>query len=317
MIKLNNIEDLSYVERAFAESVLKLGKKYPNIVILNTGCSGNIAAEKFSKFFEYRCFNLGMAEENIASCAAGFSVRGKVPFITGKALLLVGKAWEQVCNGICYPNLNVKIVGTHSGLSASGEGVISQAISDIALMRSLPNMSVVCPADYRETLSVFGNVMENFGPTYIRLFEGEIPDIYDKEYSFEFGKASLLKEGRDICIFATGKMVSESLKSVEILEEKGISAMVVNVSSIKPIDEELIVKCGENKKLCFSVEDHNIMGGLGSAVMEVLGEKNPVPLVRIGLNDQFGEGARPKDLYKKYGLDYKGITEKILNALGY
>ncbi|MFH1284227.1 MAG: transketolase C-terminal domain-containing protein [Candidatus Peregrinibacteria bacterium] len=271
---------------AFEESAIKLAKKYPNIVLFNCDCSRAAGAEKFLKYFPDRYFNLGLAEANMVSCAAGFCVRGKIPFITGLSAFVTGKAWEQIRDGICYPNLNVKLI------------CVGLAVCDIAQMRCLPNMKVVCPADYREAAAVFDALLEDYGPTYVRLYEGGGEAVTSGD--FEFGKVGVLKEGSDVCIFAFGKMVIESLKAAKILEDNGINAEVVNVSSIKPIDEAGIVKCASGKKLCVTVEDHNIIGGLGSAVAEVLGEMAPVSLLRMGIEDRFGESALgAEEIYKR------------------
>ncbi len=293
--------------KSFDDAILPLAKKFKNIVVLNADPSGRAAANNFSKFFSERYFSLGLQEANMTSCASGFTVRGKVPFITGFSSFILGKAWEQIRTGVCYPNLNVKIVGTSHGLFSGEDGAGSHSLEDLALMRVLPNMKIVCPADYYEAVSAVEAAYLNYGPVYLRLSNFELPFLFDESYRFEFGKGRIVREGSDVCIFTLGIGVVNSLLAADLLAEQGISAMVVNLASVKPLDVDLVLDCASKVKKCFTVEDHNIIGGLGSAVAEVLG----APLVRIGMEDRFGESGKVGDLFRKHGLDSVGIFERV------
>jgi len=314
MIVDESIERESMV-KSFEESLLRLGKKYQNLVVLCSDSCKEVGTEDFSKFFRDRYFNIGLAEANMASCAVGFTIRGKVPFIVGNSTFLTGKAWEQIRNGICFPNLNVKIIGVKNGLLAGQEGVGYQALEDVAIMRSIPNMKIICPADYREALGAIDEAAFDYGPTYIRIPDEKLPVIYGKDYKFKMGKADTVREGSDICIFAMGQMVYTALQVAELLKKEGVSAMVVNVSTIKPIDEEKIIECSRKVNLSVSLEDHSVIGGLGSAISEVLSEKSPAVLRKIGVEDKFGESAKAVDLYRKHGLDVLSVFNKVKSYL--
>jgi len=222
------------------------------------------------------------------------------------------RAWELIRNDICAPHLNVKIVGAYAGISNAEGGATYQALEDIAIMRAIPNMTVLCPADAVETRKMVEAMLNDFGPVYLRLPVQALPTLYDSEYSFQIGKSSVYKSGTDVCIFAMGVMVHSALAAAEMLERDGISTMVVNVSSLKPLDENLIVECVKQAQRIITVEDHQIIGGLGSAVAEILATHCPVKILRLGM-DGFGESGKIEDLYRKYGLDGVGIYERIKN----
>jgi len=284
--------------------------RFRNVVLLNGNMSAAAGLQGFQKGYPDRYFNFGNAVETMFGAAAGFAVRGKIPFICSFALSASGKSWDQVRNFICASNLNVKIVGTHAGLLRAEEGVFHQALEDIAIMRSLPNMKVVCPADATEAKKAVEAMIMDYGPTYLRLVDQPLPDLYDDQYKFQFGHAHIYKHGTDVCIFATGIGFHMALEAAGMLERESVSTMVVNMSSIKPIDSNLIVECARQIPALVTVEDHNITGGLGSAVAEVLSEKYPAKLLRIGM-EGFGESGKVDDLFRKYRLDAVGIMEQV------
>ena len=300
--------------RGLSDALIKLAKKHKNLVVLHADFGTKLGLKNFSLAFPDRCFNFGLSEENVVSAAVGFSVRGKIPFVVGFGNF-AGKAWEQIRNSVCYPNLNIKFVATNAGIFAGEDGAGYQVTEDISVMRTLPNMKIASPADYFETMSVVEQAFDSFGPTYVRLASREVPVIFDENYKFEFGKSSVLKKGSDICVFSHGSVLVNVVSAAEILVESGISASVVSIASIKPIDVESVLNFAKNSKKCFVVEDHNLNGGLFSAIADVLVTNQPVLLKGIGLNDRFGESGNPEELYKKYGLDVDGIVAKIREFL--
>lgn len=299
------------LHQAFRDSILKLGAEYKNVVLLDCDNSRLGGTDVFRRQFPDRHFNMGNAMSLAAGMAAGFSLRKKIPFFPGNAVFITGKVYESIRNLFCLSYLNVKIVGLASGFSSGKEGAFHQSMDDIALMRSIPNMKVVCPADYFECVSIFKAAISDFGPTYIRLHSLELPVLYDETYRFSFGKSTILRQGRDVTLFATGSLVASSLEAASFFQKDGISVRVVNISSIKPLDEKLILECAKTSKCLVTAEEHSIIGGLGSALAEVLSGFSPSRMLRIGIEDSFGESGDTDDLYAKYGLDAKGIYEKI------
>lgn len=296
---------------AFGEAIAELGAKYRNIMVLDADLASSTKTLKFAQAFPSRHFNIGIAEQNMMSIAAGMAIKGKIPFACTFAIFATGRAWEQIRNGIAYPNLNVKVVGSHSGIMTGEDGATHQALEDIAVMRAIPNMKVFCPADAYETKAVIASMCEDFGPVYLRLGRSAVPVLYDEKYRFKPGKGDVLRDGTDVTIFAVGSTVSRALSAAEILESQGVSARVCNMCSIKPIDEDLILESARTTKKLFSVEDHQIIGGLGSAIAEVLAEAGSgIPLKRIGMH-KFGESGKDEDLYRKYGLDAEGIVKVV------
>jgi transketolase len=248
--------------------------------------------------------------------AAGLSTCGKIPFASTFAIFATGRAFEQIRNSICYPNLNVKVAATHAGLTVGEDGASHQAIEDLSLMRSIPNMTVICPSDDVETEAAVRAAAEYYGPVYIRLGRSSVPTINNRpEYKFQIGKAVVLKEGCDVSIFATGIMVNEALKAADALKEKGINAEVINIHTLKPIDSEAIVKSCKKTGCAVTCEEHSIIGGLGSAVMEVLSEECPVYVKRIGVMDKFGESGKPNEVLKAYGLTSENIAKAAEEVL--
>lgn len=254
---------------------------------------------------------MGIAEQNMMGTAAGFALSGKIPFASTFAVFACGRAYDQIRNSICYPNLNVKICATHAGITVGEDGATHQMIEDIGLMRGLPNMKVISVSDDLQTKWAIRQAIQIEGPVYIRLSRLAAPIIYDENQKFEFGKMVQLGNGTDATIFATGVTVSEALKAQEELQEKGINIRVIDVHTIKPIDEETIIKCAKETKRLISVEDHNIIGGLGSAIAEVLTEKYPAKLKRMGIKDTFGMSGKAEELMKFYGIDKEAIMKML------
>ncbi|MBZ4664132.1 MAG: transketolase family protein [Caloramator sp.] len=301
---------------AYGKALVELGKENKNIVVLDADLSKSTKTADFAKAYPERFFNVGIAEADLIGTAAGLSTCGKIPFASTFAMFAAGRAFEQIRNSVCYPKLNVKIAATHAGLTVGEDGASHQSVEDIAIMRSIPNMTVICPSDDVETMAAVKAASEYYGPVYIRLGRSSVPTINDRpEYKFEIGKAVLLKEGKDVSIFATGIMVSEALKAAEELQKEGIDAEVINIHTIKPIDEEAVVNSVKKTKAAVTCEEHNIIGGLGSAVCEVLSEKYPAPVKRVGIKDTFGESGKPAELLKKYGLTKDEIIKAAKEAV--
>lgn len=297
---------------AFGDALAQFGGRNKRVVVFDADLSGSTKTGKFSKLYPDRHFNFGIAEANMVNTAAGMAVRGKIPFACSFAVFVTGRPWEHIRNSICYPNLNVKLVGSHAGILTGEDGATHQALEDIAIMRTLPNMKVICPADAVEAYLAIDEVLKDFGPTYIRLGRANVPVIYGKDHQFRIGYGDILNFGDDVCLMATGTMVHIALEAAKMLEDHGVRVMVANISTIKPIDEKLVVDCAKKTKMLVTLEDHNIIGGLGSAVSEVLTDYYPKKLNRIGMEDRFGESGKPADLYKKYGLDVQGVYERVL-----
>jgi len=292
---------------AYGEALAQLGEEIKDIVVLDADLSGSTKTSVFAKKFPERFFNVGIAEQNLMGTAAGFATCGKIPFASTFAVFAAGRAFEQIRNSICYPKLNVKIAATHAGITVGEDGATHQSIEDIAVMRALPNMTVISPADDVETKKAVRAAALHDGPVYLRLGRMGLETIFDEDYEFEIGKGKILREGKDVAIIATGIMVSEALKAAELLEKDGIDAMVVNMHTIKPIDEEVILKAAQCGAIV-TAEEHSILGGLGSAVAEVLAEKMPTPMRRVGVKDKFGQSGDPKELLKLYNLTAEDIV---------
>lgn len=297
-------------QKAFADAMVRNSGRFRNVVLLNSNMSAAAGLAAYAKGYPDRYFNFGNAVSTMFGAAAGFTARGKVPFVCSFALSASGKSWDQVRNFICGSNLNVKIIGTHAGLLRAEEGGFNQSLEDIAIMRSLPNMKVICPADARQTTKAVEAMVMDYGPTYLRLVNQPLPDLYDDQYRFTFGRGQIYKHGTDVCIFSLGIGLHMALEAANLLERDGVSAMVVNMASIKPIDADLIVECARQIPSLVTVEDHNVIGGLGSAVSEVLSDKYPARLLRIGM-EGFGESGKVDDLFRKYRLDAAGIYEQV------
>lgn len=306
-------EEKKATRQSYGETLEKLGEKYSDIVVLDADLATATKTINFAKKFPERFFDMGIAEANMMSTSAGMATTGKVPFASTFAVFAAGRSYDQIRNSICYPNLNVKICSTHSGITVGEDGATHQMLEDISMMRTLPNMKVLSPADDIETKWAIEEAYKQKGPVYVRLSRLATPIIYDENQKFEFGKMIKIGNGIDATIFASGDVLAEALKAKEILAKtKGIDIRVVDVHTIKPIDEDMIVKCAKETKRLISIEDHNVIGGLGSAISEVLTSKYPAKLERMGINDEFGRSGKAEELVEFYGLSAEKIAEKFL-----
>lgn len=297
---------------SYGNALAELGKEYENLVVLDADLAGATKTGIFKKAFPERHIDCGIAECNMMSIAAGLSTTGFVPFASTFAMFAAGRAFEQVRNSIGYPHLNVKIGATHAGISVGEDGATHQCNEDIALMRTIPGMTVINPADDVEAKAAVRAAYELEGPVYLRFGRLAVPVINDNEdYRFEIGKGITLRDGKDITIVATGLCVSSALEAAEMLAADGIDARVINIHTIKPLDEELIVKAAKETGKIVTVEEHSVIGGLGSAVSDCLVENYPVPVKKIGIQDVFGESGPAVKLIEKYGLDGKGVYETV------
>ena len=297
---------------SYGNALAECGAKYENLVVLDADLAGATKTGTFKKVFPERHIDCGIAEGNMMTVAAGLATAGKIPFASSFAMFAAGRAFEQVRNSIGYPHLNVKIGATHAGISVGEDGATHQCNEDIALMRTIPGMVVISPADDVEAKAAVRAAIEHVGPVYLRFGRLAVPVIHDEAtYKFEIGKGIVEREGKDVTIVTTGLCVSESLAAAEKLAAEGIDAKVINIHTIKPIDEELLVAAAKETGRIVTVEEHSIIGGLGGAVCEVLSEKAPTPVLRIGINDTFGESGPAKALIAKYGLDGDSIAEKV------
>lgn len=301
---------------AYGKALAELGKVNENIVVLDADLSKSTKTADFGKAFPERFINMGIAEANMMTVAAGLSTCGKIPFVSSFAMFAAGRAFEQVRNSICYPRLNVKICATHAGLTVGEDGASHQSIEDLALMRAIPNMTVISPSDAVETEAAIKAIAEFDGPCYVRLGRMGVNVINNNpNYKFEIGKGVQLKDGKDVTIVATGMMVDVALEAEEILKAEGINAKVINIHTLKPLDNELLVKAAKETNCIVTAEEHNIIGGLGSAVAEALSEVYPVPVIKVGVNDTFGESGKPEQLLKAYGLTSEKIVEAAKKAI--
>ncbi len=287
---------------AYGEILKELGAENPKIVVLDADLSSSTKTAEFKKVFPERHFNCGIAEQNMMGVAAGFATTGKIPFASTFAVFGAGRAYEQIRNSICYPKLNVKIAVTHSGLTVGEDGATHQMLEDISLMRTLPNMTVTVPADAAETKAIIRWAADYEGPVYIRMGRAKVEDVMPEGCTFTAGKATLLRDGADVTLMACGVMVAPALEAAEILDAEGISARVVNMSSIKPIDATAIQEAVKMTGAIVSCEEHNIIGGLGAAIAEVLVQSTPAPMEMVGTKDTFGESGTPDALLEKHGL---------------
>ena len=298
----------------FGKALLNLGKENKLVVNLEADLGKSTKSILFAKEFPDRTINFGISEQDMITTAAGLAYSGKIPFASTFAIF-TERAFEQIRNSVARTNLNVKIVGSHSGLLTGDDGDSAQCIEDVAVYRSLPNMVVLSPADAIETEKATYAMAEHTGPMYLRIGREKIPVLFDANYKFEFGKGVLLKDGKDVTIFATGPLVSIALDAGKLLESEGVSARIINIHTIKPIDKDLIIKAATETKAIVTAEDHNIIGGLGSAVSEVLTEYALAPLERVGVKYRFGESGKPAELYKKYGLTAEDIVKHAKKAI--
>ncbi len=297
---------------SYGNALVELGKEHDNLYVLDADLAAATKTGIFKKAFPERHIDCGIAESNMMGIAAGIATTGKVPFASTFAMFAAGRAFEQVRNSIGYPHLNVKIGATHAGISVGEDGATHQCNEDIALMRTIPGMVVLNPSDDVEAKAAVKAAYEHDGPVYLRFGRLAVPVINDSpDYKFEIGKGVVLREGKDVTIVATGLCVSESLVAADLLAAEGISAKVVNIHTIKPLDDELIVACAKETGKVVTVEEHSVIGGLGSAVCDALCASYPTPVLKIGVNDVFGESGPAVELIKKYGLDGASIAAKV------
>ena len=302
--------------QAYGNALRELASTNEKVVVLDADLSKSTMTANFREVAPERFFNLGIAEGNMMSVAAGLASCGKVVFASTFAIFAAGRAFEQIRNSIAYPHLNVKVCATHAGLTVGEDGASHQAVEDLALMRSIPGMTVISPSDGIEAEAAIKAVSEFNGPCYVRLGRMPVNTVNDFEgYKFEIGKGVQLKEGKDATIIANGIMVDAALEAKEILLGEGIDVSVINIHTLKPIDEEIIVKAAKETGAIVTAEEHNIIGGLGSAVSEVVSENYPVPVLRVGIKDVFGESGKPADLLEKYGLTANEIVKTVKKAM--
>ncbi|MDE6789253.1 MAG: transketolase family protein [Ruminococcus sp.] len=301
---------------SYGESLKELAEEYNNLVVLDADLAAATKTGIFKKAYPERFFDCGIAEANMMGVAAGLASCGKIPFASTFAMFAAGRAYEIVRNSIGYPHLNVKIGATHAGISVGEDGATHQCNEDIALMRTIPGMTIINPCDDVEARAAVRAAVEFNGPVYMRFGRLAVPVINDSEtYKFELGKGVIMKDGNDVTIVATGLMVNEALEAAKVLETEGISARVVNIHTIKPLDKELICKCAEETGVIVTAEEHSVIGGLGSAVAEAVTECCPVPVIKVGVNDEYGYSGPAVDLLKKFGLSAENIADKAREAV--
>ncbi len=302
---------------SYGNALVEIGRENPNLVVLDADLAAATKTGMFRKAFPDRHIDCGIAECNMTGIAAGLSLSGKIPFMSSFAMFAAGRAFEQVRNSIGYPHLNVKIGATHAGITVGEDGASHQCNEDIALMRTIPGMVVMCPADDVEARAAVRAAVEYVGPVYIRFGRAAVPVINDRpDYKFEIGKGTVVREGTDVTIVATGICVDSALGAAGLLEEQGVSAEVINICTIKPLDEEIIVNSAKKTGKVVTAEEHSVIGGLGSAVCDALCKHYPVPVYKIGMQDVFGESGSAAALVEKYRLDAKGVYEQVKEFLG-
>jgi transketolase len=304
-----DIDKTIATRQSYGEALKELGKVNKNIVVLDADVSTATKTEIFAKEFPDRFFDMGISEQDMMGTAAGFATCGKIPFASAFAVFAAGRAYDQIRNSICYPNLNVKICATHAGVTVGKDGATHQMLEDLSLMRTLPNLQVFSPCDDIETKFIINEISKIEGPCYVRLSRLATPIIYNENETFELGKAKQIGNGEDATIFATGVCVAEALKAKEVLESKGINVRVVDIHTIKPIDRETIVRCARETKRIITVEDHSIIGGLGSSVCEVLSDEYPCKVTRLGINNTFGKSGSAGELLSYFKIDSNAIVE--------
>lgn len=300
---------------AYKEALVALGEQNPKVVVLDADLAKSTMTIAFAQRFPERFFSIGIAEANMTGIAAGLAASGKIPFASTFAIFATGRAYEQIRNSIGYPHLNVKIAATHAGITVGEDGASHQSVEDMGLMRGIPGMTVLCPADAVETAAAVHAIAAYEGPVYLRMGRSAVPVIMPEDYQMQWGKARCMKSGEQVSLITTGMMTAVALEAADILAEAGISAEVLHVPFIKPLDEEAILATARKTGAVVTAEEHSIINGLGSAVAEVLSEKAPTPLVRVGIQDTFGESGKPAQLLEKYGLTAKDVVEAAKKAI--
>lgn len=307
-------EEKKATRQSYGEALRELGKENSNVVVLDADLAGATKSDIFKKEFPERFFDIGIAEQDMIGTAAGMATCGKIPFASTFAVFATGRAYDQIRNSVCYPNLNVKICGSHAGVTVGEDGATHQMLEDINIMKGLPNMTVFCPSDDVQTKWVVKEASKINGPCYIRTCRLASNIIYEENQKFEVGKAVQIGEGTDATVFATGVCVAEAIRAKEELEKRGIHIRVIDVHTIKPIDKDMIIKCAKETKRLISIEDHSIIGGLGSVIADVLCENYPCTLTKMGVKDRFGESGKAQELMVKFEIDCDAIVREIENG---
>ena len=303
------------IKEAYGQALKALGSEMKDLVVLDSDVGSSTRSILFGQQYPERYYNLGIAEANMCAVAAGFAAAGKTVFVNTFAAFMTTRALDPVTSLIAYPNLNVKLAASYAGLSDSYDGATHNSVSDIAIARSIPNLKVVCVSDAEQTAWATKAAAQINGPVYLRLSRAAAPEVFEEGHTFEFGRGEVLRQGSDVTLIATGYMLQKSLEAAELLERKGVSARVVNMHTIKPIDEQIILDSAEKTNLIVTVEEHSVIGGLGGAVAEVLSEKRPARMLRIGINDSFGESGDYEALLEKFELDSASIASRVIKAL--
>ncbi len=304
---LINKNDRKSIRSEFGKTLAELGRTNPDIVVLDADLSCSTQTQLFAKEFPDRFFNVGIAEQDMIAMAGGLASVGKIPFAASFAMFATGRTYDQIRNSACYPEFNVKIIGTHGGVTVGEDGASHQALEDVSLMRGIPNMSVIVPADCRECEQIIKFAAENYGPMYIRIPRTNVCNVFDENYEFDFCKAKVLEDGEDVTVVTNGETLAEVIEAAQTLKQQGYSVQIIHVPVVKPLDGATIIEHVKKTKFVMTVENHSIIGGLGSAVCELLAEYYPVPVHRIGVNDTFGQSGKWEQL-----LDYYGLTSDKL-----
>ncbi|MDD3436127.1 MAG: transketolase family protein [Candidatus Gastranaerophilales bacterium] len=299
------------IRNAYGKTLVELGKINKDIVVLDADLACSTQTIMFGKEFPERFFDMGIAEQDMMATAAGLASQRKIPFASTFAMFATGRTYDQVRNSICYPQFNVKIVATHGGITVGEDGASHQALEDVALMRNLPNMTVIVPADCKECEEVIKYAAVHKGPMYIRIARTNVPDIFGEDYKFELNKAKILREGKDVTIVTNGETLAEVIECAELLEKSGIEAQIIHMPVVKPLDSDTILSEAKKTNFVVTVENHSIIGGLGSAICEVLSENSPALVYRIGINDEFGQSGEQRELMEFYGLTAERLAQKI------
>ena len=303
------------IRSAFGKALVEVGELNPKVVVMDADLSCSTQTQMFAEKFPNRFFDFGIAEQDMIATAAGMASQGKIPFVSSFAMFVTGRTYDQIRNSVCYPNFNVKIVGTHGGITVGEDGASHQALEDLALMRNIPNMTVVVPADSKECDEVIKYAAMHDGPMYIRISRSNVVDVFNDDYHFNIHKAIVVEEGKDVSIFTNGDTLAEVLEAAELLKQDNIFAEVIHVPVIKPICEDVIVESVKKTNYAVTVENHSIIGGLGSAICEVLCSKYPAKVYRVGINDEFGQSGEAQELLDYYGLTAKTIAKRIKSKL--
>lgn len=307
------MEEKKATRQSYGEALKELGMKNENVVVLDADLAGATKSGIFQKEFPNRFFDMGISEQDMIGTAAGMATCGKIPFASTFAVFATGRAYDQIRNSVCYPNLNVKICGSHAGVTVGEDGATHQMLEDINIMKALPNMTIFCPSDDIQTKWIVNEMAKIKGPCYIRTARLSSPIIYNQEQNFEFRKAVQIGDGTDATVFATGICVAEAIKAKEELEKQGINIRVIDVFTLKPVDKDIIIKCAKETKRLISVEDHSIIGGLGSIISDVLTENYPCKLTKLGVKDRFGESGKAQELLHKFEIDKDAIVKELVD----